>query len=121
LLNLNLLIVEGLSHFLLPMLIERLCKNFCLLNYLLLIGDKFLKETFNCNHLNSKTHYGNCPTHPHPPPPPFITIEYTVILEMLVLRYFEDFRLAFPDVQRKNKMHHMVHYMPKSLDPKIHQ
>lgn len=56
-----------------------------------------------------------------PPPTPVITIGHTVILEMLVLRYFEHFRLAFPDVQRKNKMHYMVHYMPKSLDPKIHQ
>jgi hypothetical protein len=41
---------------------------------------------------------------------PVLTQEHTVVLEVLIMRYFEEFRKALPSVQGINKLHHMVHY-----------
>jgi hypothetical protein len=84
---------------------QRAGQNFCLLNmYPLLIGDKVPEGNFYFAIILTLRHIMDIVFSP------IITIEQTVILEMLVARYFEQFRFAFPDVQGINKMHHMVHY-----------
>jgi hypothetical protein len=39
-----------------------------------------------------------------------VTQEHTVVFEVLIIPYFEEFRKAFPSLQGINKLHHMVHY-----------
>ncbi|EFX81174.1 hypothetical protein DAPPUDRAFT_317931 [Daphnia pulex] len=41
---------------------------------------------------------------------PVVRQEYTVVLKVLIMPYFEEFRKAFPSVQGINKLHHMFHY-----------
>lgn len=84
---------------------QRAGQNFCLLNnFAMLIGDKVHKDNVHFAIILTLRHIVDIIFSP------VLTNDHTVLLEVLIMRYFEEFRLAFHDVQGINKMHHMVHY-----------